>query len=513
MECGVDFLLCELLWVSTGVAFFPFVNLAYGAEMASNGDYDPMAPGICYLMWASQDEVVCTGPDWKYTWTGGKVEIYMPLDYYNGATYCYASDGDPDNAECSENNIDLLLGGGGGSKAIFFMKQMYVIETYATSFLDSVSFYLNPVYFTMVVNHFYPTHNSVTSSPDHDQFNDFLDSSPFWKIFKFSGFDSADGVFSSSPQYLLFSVDENDEFHQFPQTSAFAALIKTGWVGKFAGVWAYDVPAIGAGHNYDLHDLILSIEWFSEAFRTWSLNPDAEYEAVEMPPKYMDSDKYSESKTIRTKPSDFLGTHAVNLNEMIDEGMIDEIGSIPVCYLAEITPWETQIWGQLTSEMELPADPMNPLCEGMFGPSDAMTFDDGKVGKKHTVRMAVEALDFKTLRAVNATLSHAEAHGDLEEYEENVHTSELYRCYMTQVLIPLVNSQEGAFKQLEAGIREDMNYIDTVCSAVWLDIEANGCDVCIKGSDVDNLWAPTSPTASYSDPMTGWESYYDNLKH
>jgi len=288
-------------------------------------------------------------------------------------------------------------------------------------------------------------------------------------------------------------------------------LVYSGYAGTFKGLWAYDVPAIGMKHSYDLHDLILTIEWFSEAFRTWSLNPYAEKREVVMPKKYMDSDSHKEDKTILIKPSDWFGDHEINLDDMIDGELRGEIGSIPVCYLAEITPWETSHWGQLTSEMELPADPLNPLCSGMFGNSATGTYTDDTVSSRPTVRAAVLSLNTDTLRAVNATLSHAEAHGDLEQYEDNVHTSELYRCYVENVLLPLVSDSMDSYNALVDGIAESMDFIDEVCNTVWEDIAAYGCDVCF-GGDVDSLWAPTSPTATYVDPMTGWDNLFDGFE-
>jgi len=468
MECGVDFVLCELLWISVGVAFFPFVTITEGAEMSSGNDYDPMAQGICFLMWSQMtNDVVCSGGDWQYTWTGGTGSLSVGYTA-SGAHICLVG------GECVDDlfaAIDMVENADSDSQ--FYLEQEAVTSLYdatakgsSVSWMLDTNFYLNPIYFTMSVNHFFPTHNAVTSEPEKDNFQMFMSGSPFWKLFSTSGsYDSDRGLFAQNPQYLLFSVDKNDEFNQYPQTCAFAALIHTSWVGTFAGLWAYDVPLTGRGHNYDLHDLVLTIEWFSEAFRTWTLDGDASEVTLKIDPKYMDGKDAEVDFTVQ--PACFDGSCAVSHGKLIDGSDLGAIGSAPICYLNELNAF--QVDGvEMSSGLQLPADPTHPFCSSMFGGKIRMSWDENALAGKVTAMKQVLNL-FAAHPSVETivlnVLAHAEQHGDMETYNENVHVSALYSCYLTNLLYPLIQGRKNKqYSAMKDGIYLDMDYVNTVCN-------------------------------------------------
>jgi hypothetical protein len=518
MECGIDFALCELLWISTGVAFFPFVTLAESAEMSSSSDYDPMASGICFTVWydsAYSSDVACTGGDWQYTWTGGTGSLEMD-ENFDGVEMCVLN-ADGSQGTCGGDAIDILTGGNEGNVG-FTLHQLVTYHYVTYEWQTSGTFYLQPKLFTRVVNHFVPSHNAVTSEPDEDQFFIFLASSPFWELFQYTddscdGYcdaDSDSGAFSSYAQYLLISVDENDQFNQYPQTTAFSALVFSGYAGTFKGLWAYDVPAIGMKHSYDLHDLILTIEWFSEAFRTWTRNHDADSVDITITTEYMSDEqaqKFAEGKTMSAKPSDWMGISVPYNEDLIDGGeMLEEFGQVAVCYLNEINVFSNDFWGNVQSEaLEFPSDPMNPACQNMFG---AVKYSDKTMGGRQTVRAQIEALPDAVVRMVNSTLSHAEAHGDLEQYQDNVHYSALYGCYFGKVLMPLVSGYDkgGEFTDLTFNLKspkgKGKEWINTVCEAEWTKIENGDCDVCMDPDELEDHWAPTAPTADIDESST-----------
>jgi len=519
MECGIDFALCELLWISTGVAFFPFVTLAGAAEMSSASDYDPMASGICFTVWydsSVSDNVVCTGGDWQYTWTGGTGSLEMD-ENFGGAEICVLAE-DGTQGRCGLDAIAILTSGNDDNVG-FTIHQLLNYRYITYDWQTSGTFYLQPKLFTRVVNHFVPSHNAVTSEPDKDQFFIFLASSPFWELFQYTddscaGYckaDSSVGAFSSYAQYLLISVDENDQFNQFPQTTAFSALVYSGYAGMFKGLWAYDVPAIGMKHSYDLHDLILTIEWFSEAFRTWTRNHDAAAVEIMIPPEFLGDEKArAEPKGLRMilKPSDWFGSAIPMAADMIDGNeMGAEFGQVPVCYNNEINVYSNDFWGMVQSDsLEFPSNPTNPACMSMFG---AVKYTADTLARRTTVRSQVEGLDDAVIRMVNSTLSHAEAHGDLDSYAENVHYSALYGCYFGKVLMPLakgynVNKEYDTLVfELTDATGTGKEYINTVCEAEWLNIDNGNCDVCMDLADIADHWAPTAPTDEIDTSNTG----------
>jgi len=133
-------------------------------------------------------------------------------------------------------------------------------------------YYLNPKYFIMAVQHFLPTHNIMTGDPNVVEFQKFLGRTPFFRLWEqpTAYYDTGGNVALS----LLVSIDADDEFGLLKSTQAYAwLLICDGSIlAGFDGVWAYDNPlsADEQGHAYNYHDTVLTIQWFSEVFRSFS---------------------------------------------------------------------------------------------------------------------------------------------------------------------------------------------------------------------------------------------------
>jgi len=184
-----------------------------------------------------------------------------------------------------------------------------------TNYAGQVSdtyFYLKPKFFVMSVQHFWPSHNIITNVADANQCNLFMQKVPLFNLWM-----NPYGYTIGTAQNVLISCDKNDEFGIHDVTEIFVQMLSSHLISGFSGYWIYDVPYsevvfnsdnepvktvlckgqnargevgsndceddrsgktagktsddgfMGNGHFYDSHDVTLTIEWFSDAFRTW----------------------------------------------------------------------------------------------------------------------------------------------------------------------------------------------------------------------------------------------------
>jgi len=404
-ECGVDFIMCELLWSSVLVAMMPYVTVKRNYMMHSTGTTDPMDQGTCMDLKGSGDAKCVKGRlngewntllMWQYMWYK---TVYGPNWSRRDGTFRYcpawrkALHGD----QCNVGNF----------AATSTMSSEYYYPEYWGNTWNALSYYyLNPKYFIMAVQHFLPTHNIMTNDAYVDEFQKFLGRTPFFRLWEHptAYYDTGGNVALS----LLVSIDADDEFGLLRSTQAYAwLLICDGSIlAGFDGVWAYDNPHSDdqQGHAYNYHDTILTIQWFSEVFRSFSAPTGLSSTIKDL---YLakgaaepDFDEFGVSSTL-----DLMATMEYT-----------------TCYIFQLNVGGT---GQLSSEnMESKISAPTKEC--------SQANDEGK-------SMLYPSLDISSFQTaaekekIEESNEHAGLHGDLDGYKErheNTADTTVYKCYM-----------------------------------------------------------------------------------
>jgi len=346
-ECGVDFVMCEILWTTIHVAFFPYIVVKAGYPVSTEGPYDPMAQGVCKEMYdanrancvfythAGQDfthlgrtvstpsggmkrlllgaeptKTVSTGAEPTKTVSTGAQQLWQYVAVAASGSSGALGDTGIKRFHCNSSSNE------GDPTMIWDCHYAQVKWTNASGAVSDTYFYLKPKFFVMSVQHFWPSHNIITNKADATQCNLFMQKVPLFNLWM-----NPYGYATGTAQNVLISCDKNDEFGIHDVTEIFVQMLSSQLISGFSGYWIYDVPYseieydsnnelvktvlcagrnddgelsqsdcehsgktsgrtsdnqfMGNGHFYDAHDVMLTIEWFSDAFRTWGKFPDS----------------------------------------------------------------------------------------------------------------------------------------------------------------------------------------------------------------------------------------------
>jgi len=269
-ECGVDFVMCEILWTTISVAFFPYIVVKHGFPVHTTGAYDPMAQGVCTEMTERQVPFA----DCMYLKGEGSDTFHLQAWAY---TYKGPDDG-PLLARfhCNSNSNNQMV----------WNCQVLGVDWIEDGSIASY-FYMNPKFFVMSVQHFIPTHNIMTDAPYAAQCELFMQRVPLFKLWMNPSIMVSINE-QAVIQNVLISCDQNDQFGLHRVTQTYISLLSSNLIAGFGGYWIYDLPGsvdgvltssthdngfLGNGHFYDFHDVKLTAQWFSDTFRTWGAPP------------------------------------------------------------------------------------------------------------------------------------------------------------------------------------------------------------------------------------------------
>jgi len=305
LECGVDWLLCEMVWTSTQIALNPYVVVTKNQVMQSTGPYEPTAVGTLA-------SITSVGMYAGVNKTSGGMQNPIRCGYgAAGEATLTVTGSSADNRDTSYIAPDGLLlldkvpGAFGGSAPrvtgplgrLTSMGYTYNMGNWETEKTgescqttgmlgclayaytqvpwensDNQYFYLNPVFFVMGSQFFDPTHNILTNdiAPAHNgEFNAYDN---YYGQFVYSRLESNKYIFATFPLYMLIACDANDEFLLGMHTDALVMFMVShlavdGATLYHSSGWVYDKNE-NSGHSYSQRDIRLTIGWFSDVFRT-----------------------------------------------------------------------------------------------------------------------------------------------------------------------------------------------------------------------------------------------------
>jgi len=259
----------------------------------------------------------------------------------------------------------------------------------------------------------------MTNAAYPQSFQKFLGRTPFFRLWEQPAAYTATGLTLS----LLVSVDMNDEFGLLKTTQAFAWMLScTGSIlTEFDGVWAYDNPSRGqaGGHVYNYHDTILTIQWFSEVFRSFSAPPTNGFSEA-MKNLYEDPNGNSYVPAF----DEFGLSSSLELMTNMDYS---------TCFLWELN---TGITGQYTYTDEEGIEKYEYLASKISKVQDKCTWSNaqkGKTGKAMLYPASDISLDLDEVETIEESNDHAGLHADLEKFEkrhENSEGTDVYSCYL-----------------------------------------------------------------------------------
>jgi len=252
LECLVDAYMCELVWTSPGVAYNPYVIVTAGNELSTTGYYQPFALGIaertrvqevavgtCMNVGKGKITTVATG-------TGGRLHNSVRTE--------------------GKETVEQMLSS----------KWVYAPVTSTATPM----FWLDPIWFTVVTQGFYPTHNIYTDDEDCVVIKSLLDRMPLWRLKS----DVLDGG-----KFIFMSTDSNDEFGIAAMANRFVGeLIKkydpttedlTNNSFASNGSFYEDTFGLG-GHTMSTRDFKTAVQFFSDVIAngiTQSRDKDNQY--------------------------------------------------------------------------------------------------------------------------------------------------------------------------------------------------------------------------------------------
>jgi len=283
-----------------------------------------------------------------------------------------------------------------------FASHYYYPEYYGPGNQPTSFYYLDPKYFGMAVQHFIPTHNIMTNAANQVEFEKFLGRTPFFRLWEspssYSGYKIA--------LSLLISVDTDDEFGLLRTTQAFAwMLVCDGSIlTGFSGVWAYDNPrgSANGGHVYNYHDTILTLQWFSEVFRSFSSPNGLSNEIMDL---------YMEKGAPTPMFDEFGMAEAYELMGQME---------YTTCYLWQLNTGAT---GQYSGDI---------LQSKITNPASVCSESNG-LGKQMLYPAVDMNLDAADIEKVEASNEHAGLHADLESFEDRHDDgagTDVFSCYL-----------------------------------------------------------------------------------
>jgi len=366
-NCGIDFMLCELLWSTILIAWFPYVTMKNGYPIHTTGPMDPVAQGECFNLLQSYSKSTPGARCITYKNKKGESEAlawqYVMKKLPGTLPRLYT------NSE----NWPLPAWYDDGGK---------LVDTF---------FYLDPELFTMSTQHFQPTHNILTNMPFYARWVDFLEMVPFFRLW------DQPSAYYGLRQFLIFSCDTNDQFNLARLHDGYSNLVSSVLIKPFQGLWVYDVPdllnaELGHGHEYDLHDCFVTLEWMSDVFRSWA-KPNSDV---------------ANSGSKRFGGSDDLFGYASTWNENSDSN--GKMNTAQMCFGHHvIIKQSSKATGTAVS---MPSSAVR-LCANMPTTPVEMSVSDD------------------VLAYVNGALQHAHIPVDLDEYVEHKGaTLDVYTCFV-----------------------------------------------------------------------------------
>jgi len=326
LECGVDFHLCDMVWTSSQIAMNPYVVVGTNAPMQSQGSYMPIAIGTLALIVGQGG--MYAGVNASSGWTADSGDVircaevtagdafFGGYDNYESSDLVYlapaalnslAADDkdtmsgfDPDSyksgtyttaarsvARFTSVGYNVDMGSWDTSDTGTSCTAAGMLNCLAFVFTDvawegssDTYFYLDPVYFTMATSFFDPTHNVLTdavTSPHNADFNAYDN---YYNTFPYARLARNHDIFATYPIFMLIACDANDEFMIGMDSDSLTALMSLvlfyrpvdsdsdskNTLYRSSG-WIYDKNEL-VGHSYSQRDIRLSIQWFSDIFRT-----------------------------------------------------------------------------------------------------------------------------------------------------------------------------------------------------------------------------------------------------
>jgi len=407
-ECGVDFIMCELLWTSVLVAMVPYVTVKKNYMMQSTGTTDPMDQGTCEYIHA-HNHARCM----KGTYSSSTVQImwqYIFMKSLGGGSrkmgpfrYCPQW-----RAQISGNMCSLGVTGSKMSSHYYYPE--YYPAGGATSY-----FYLKPYYFNMAVQHFMPTHNIMTNAAIQANYEKFLGRTPFFRLWENPNSYTGSGFDLS----LLISIDVDDEFGLITPTRAFGWLLmcEGSILAGFDGVWAYDNPlsADQEGHAYNYHDTVLTLQWFSEVFRSFAF-PDGITSAVEA--------LYTTKGAAKPDFDEFGVSSSYSLMTTME---------YTTCYLFQLNVGTTGQYSGEVIDRSMKTDDGGDKSIAQTTAECSKANDKGKVMLYPALSFSDGALSTDDVEFIKESNEHSGFHGDLDGYKtrhDSDADTDAFSCYM-----------------------------------------------------------------------------------
>lgn len=199
----------------------------------------------------------------------------------------------------------------------------------------------------------------------------------------------------------------------------------------FDGVWAYDNPRNGEtdGHAYNYHDTVLTIQWFSEIFRSFA--------------RPFFGDVGSQNDLIKEL---YFRMYMENEEQGV-EPPFDEFGLSPVLELMETMEYTTcYLWQLNVGETgQMPGETISRDIKSLDGvvaertinaPLDACSFKNkyGKVMLYPALSISANGgMDADEIEHIKESNEHSGLHADLDSYElrhANSAKTDAFSCYM-----------------------------------------------------------------------------------
>jgi hypothetical protein len=257
--CGLDSFKCEIMWTSSQAAYNPYILMAAGGMLNSDGYYDPVAMAIATL--ATQYGIAQCAKT-----PNGGLYVQSTVDgelVGKGTTYC-------DDVYYMHGYEVCISDGGGWADLFHGAWDMLELTSDSTGWTDNAYFYLDASLYAVSSQGFYPSHNPMTGVVNPAQYYNMKYQFPLYRA------ETNKQMFDMSGGHLVFMLiacDINDQYGLAAMAAALASFFTGGMMNSYAGDYMFDGGVIhdshlGCGHCMDLRDFRLAYAFMSDVFAT-----------------------------------------------------------------------------------------------------------------------------------------------------------------------------------------------------------------------------------------------------
>jgi hypothetical protein len=196
--CGLDSFKCEIMWTSSQAAYNPYILMAAGGMLNSDGYYDPVAMAIATL--ATQYGIAQCAKT-----PNGGLYVQSTVDgelVGKGTTYC-------DDVYYMHGYEVCISDGGGWADLFHGAWDMLELTSDSTGWTDNAYFYLDASLYAVSSQGFYPSHNPMTGVVNPAQYYNMKYQFPLYRA------ETNKQMFDMKGGHLVFMLiacDINDQY-------------------------------------------------------------------------------------------------------------------------------------------------------------------------------------------------------------------------------------------------------------------------------------------------------------